>query len=362
VIQMPADLFIKRIDLASRLQAKGIAIVTNSLIRNIKGNPRNLYQKLLEYNEISVILTGTRNHLDETLEYLNEREAYYARIKALLEETDAVLLVHNYISGEIQDLIRILPENRIIIADSLELARKAAQVKAKVIIQCGVLFMAETSKLLSPGKTVLIPEMTAGCSLADRVVDLDALRAEYPGAVIISYVNTTAQFKSKIDICCTSSNAQKIVESCFDEGAPYVVFVPDQNLGRFIKDRLPQELKDRFIVYQGGYCHVHEEKIKLAALEALAAQHPSAIILAHGECNEAVTKFVLAQGERGRILSTGNMLKLARDQPEQEYIVATEIGIMSTLIRQNPNTRFYHIGDEVFCEGMKSVSLAKIVN
>jgi quinolinate synthase len=233
--------------------------------------------------------------------------------------------------------------------DSLELSRKAAQTDARVIVFCGVQFMAETAAILSPEKTVLLPDRFAGCPLADMITaeQLRQLKQKNPDALVVCYVNSSAEVKAESDYCCTSANAVEVVNS-LPANRP-VIFVPDQHLGRFVAEKT-----DRDIIIWPGYCHVHvvitEEDIRNAK-----AKYPHAIVMAHPECTEPVKKL------SDQIFSTGQMLKFTKTSNAKQFIVATEIGIIHTLKKQSPQAEFIAASDRAICPNMKKITLDKII-
>lgn len=272
-------------------------------------------------------------------------------IRRLAKEKNAVILAHYYTRGEIQEVADF-------IGDSLALARKAAETDADMIVMCGVHFMAETCKILSPEKKVLCPDVTAGCSLADscRAEDLKKYKEEHPGYQVISYVNTTAAVKALTDVVVTSGNAKKIVDT-FPADAK-LIFGPDYNLGSYINSVTGRNM----LLWNGG-CHVHE-RFSVAEIVKLKADHPQALVLAHPECKGPVLAVADVVG------STAVLLKYAVEHPEQEYIVATESGILHEMQRQCPTTKFYPVPPEVSegglgcscneCDYMKKNTLEKI--
>jgi quinolinate synthase len=266
-------------------------------------------------------------------------EELVKRIEQLKLERDAVLLVHNYQVPEVQDIADFL-------GDSLELSRKAANTEAAVIVFCGVHFMAETAKLLSPERTVLIPDADAGCPMAD-MVDPEALRAfkaRHPGVPVVAYVNTSAATKAEADICCTSANAVDIVNSL--EGDE-VIFVPDCHLGSYV-----QEHTDKKIILWEGWCPTHVRILPEHIQEARDA-HPDALVIVHGECPAAVRELA------DEVLSTGGMVRFARETTTKEIIVGTEYGMVYRLQKENPDKVFHKI-DIAVCPNMKKVTLSKV--
>ncbi|MEY3690563.1 MAG: quinolinate synthetase [Actinomycetota bacterium] len=277
-----------------------------------------------------------------------------ARVRALAEEKDAVILAHNYQVPEIQDVAHH-------VGDSLALSRIAATVPQSTIIFCGVHFMAETAKILSPDKTVIIPDERAGCSLADTITadQLRAWKAEHPGAVVVSYVNTTAAVKAETDICCTSSNAVEVVASVPADRD--ILFCPDQFLGAHV-----QRITGRRMHIWMGECHVHAG-INGAELKAMVAAEPDAELFVHPECGCATSAMWLAsQGvvpkERTRILSTGGMLEAARTTKSRKVLVATETGMLHQLHKVNPTTEFAPVNRAAVCKYMKMITPEKLEN
>ena len=274
-------------------------------------------------------------------------------IRRMCDEQQAIILAHYYTVGEIQDIADF-------VGDSLALARKAAETKAKVMVMCGVHFMAETCKLLSPEKTVLCPDLTAGCSLADscKADDLRKYKAEHPGYQVISYVNTTAAVKALTDCVVTSGNAKKVIDS-FPKDAK-LIFGPDYNLGNYINS-----VTGRHMLLWNGGCHVHE-KFSVDEIVRLKKEHPEAVVMAHLECKAPVLALADVKG------STATMLKYAQTHPEKEYIVATEAGILHEMQRTCPDKTFIPVPPEVSegslgcscneCEYMKKNTLQKIYN
>ncbi|SDP24327.1 quinolinate synthetase [Nakamurella panacisegetis] len=280
--------------------------------------------------------------------------AWTAEIHRLAEERDAVILAHNYQVPVIQDVAHH-------VGDSLALSRIAATAPQSTIIFCGVHFMAETAKILSPEKTVLIPDAAAGCSLADSltVEELRAWKAENPGAVVVSYVNTTAAVKAETDICCTSSNAVEVVDS-IPRDTP-VLFGPDQFLGAHVR-RILQ--RDNVKVW-GGECHVHAG-INGAELSAKAAAHPDADLYIHPECGCATSALYLAasgavEPDRIKILSTGEMVHAAGASRSRQVLVATEIGMIHQLKRAAPGIDFLAVNDRASCGYMKMITPDKLM-
>ncbi|GLZ42125.1 quinolinate synthase NadA [Actinokineospora sp. NBRC 105648] len=275
-------------------------------------------------------------------------------VRALAKKRDAVLLAHNYQLPEIQDIADFT-------GDSLALSRIAAQSPASTIVFCGVHFMAETAKILSPEKTVLIPDERAGCSLADSITgaQLRAWKAEHPGAVVVSYVNTTAEVKAETDICCTSSNAVDVVASIPADRE--VLFLPDQFLGAHVKRETGRENMHIW----AGECHVHAG-INGPELAERAAANPDADLFIHPECGCATSALYLAgegivASDRVKILSTGDMVTQARATKAKSVLVATEIGMLHQLRKAAPGIEFNAVNDRASCRYMKMITPAALL-
>jgi quinolinate synthase len=281
-------------------------------------------------------------------------EAWRAEVRRLADEQNAVLLAHNYQLPEIQDIAHHT-------GDSLGLSRIAATSDADTIIFCGVHFMAETAKILSPAKRVLIPDARAGCSLADSIdaEQLRAWKAEHPDAVVVSYVNTTAEVKAETDICCTSSNAVEVVRSIPADRE--VLFLPDQFLGAHVKRVTGREN----LHIWAGECHVHAG-INGAELAERAAANPGADLFVHPECGCATSALYLAgegivPSERVKILSTGDMVTQARATTSRSVLVATEIGMLHQLRRAAPEIDFQAVNERASCRYMKMITPAALL-
>jgi quinolinate synthase len=280
--------------------------------------------------------------------------AWRAEVRALADQRDAVLLAHNYQLPEIQDVADH-------VGDSLALSRIAADCAASTIVFCGVHFMAETAKILAPDKTVLIPDARAGCSLADSI-DAEQLRAwkrEHPGAVVVSYVNTSAEVKAETDICCTSANAVEVVDSIPADRT--VLFLPDQFLGAHVQ----RVTGRRNLHIWAGECHVHAG-INGAQLAAMVAAVPEAELYIHPECGCATSAVYLAgegvvRAGRVRILSTGGMLDAARTTGARQVLVATEVGMLHQLRRAAPEVDFRAVNDRASCRYMKMITPAALL-
>ncbi|HEY0931017.1 MAG TPA: quinolinate synthase NadA [Gemmatimonas sp.] len=285
-------------------------------------------------------------------------EAHYdpalaAEIRELAKSRNAVILAHNYERPEIQDVADY-------VGDSLGLSREAAKTDAEVIVFCGVHFMAETAAILSPTKTVLLPDLAAGCSLASTIdaAQLKAWKAEHPGAVVVAYVNTTAEVKAESDYCCTSGNAVEVINAIPRDKE--ILFLPDMFLGAHVR----RETKRDNIHVWMGECHVHAG-IDPEHINLTRAQHPGAEFLIHPECGcatsvvEAMSAGALDR-DNAHILSTEGMIKRPQQTEQETFIVATEIGILHRLRRENPSKRFIAANDRAQCTYMKVTTLAKV--
>jgi quinolinate synthase len=264
------------------------------------------------------------------------------KIQTLKDKRNAVILAHNYQPGEIQDLADFT-------GDSLGLSVQAAQTDAETIVFCGVRFMAETAAILSPQKTVLLPEKNAGCPMADMIdaPQLAEMKKKHPDALVVCYVNSTAEVKALSNYCCTSSNAVALVESLPPERE--IIFVPDKNLGGYVND-----VTGRNMILWPGYCSSHVV-ISAEDVKKARQQHPKALLLAHPECNPEVRAMA------DELLSTGQMLKFAAGSDIKEFIIATENGILHTLKKENPDKEFYAVTQKAICPNMKKISLEKVL-
>jgi len=262
------------------------------------------------------------------------------RIGELKRRRNAVILAHNYQVPEVQDAADF-------VGDSLELSRKAAGLEASTIVFCGVHFMAETAAVLAPGKTVLLPEIEAGCPMADMINgrELRAWKVQYPGLPVVCYVNTSAEVKAESDICCTSSNAVAVVESL---GVDRVLFVPDKNLAAYVA----RETGKTTIAWD-GYCYVHH-RFTPRDIEEARARHPQAEVWVHPECPLDVSSLA------DKVLSTGKMVLEARRTSCREVVIGTEKGILYRLSKENPSVTFYPARETALCAHMKMTTLEKV--
>jgi quinolinate synthase len=267
------------------------------------------------------------------------REHYVRRIEELRKERNAIILAHVYQTGDIQDIADFT-------GDSLELSRKAVDANSDVIVFCGVRFMAETAAILNPDKIVLLPDMDAGCELADMatVEALRKMKRQYPDAAIVSYVNSSVDIKAESDACCTSANAVDVVNSLDQH---QILFVPDRNLGSHVAERTGKD-----VIRWDGYCYVHEN-IELSTIEESKRLHPDAKLMVHPECMKS------ARDTADYIGSTAQMLVYAAKSRHKEFIVGTEDGFIHTLQKENPNKEFYPVMTS--CKGMKRIGLEKVV-
>ncbi|MGI0131518.1 MAG: quinolinate synthase NadA [Thermoplasmata archaeon] len=264
-------------------------------------------------------------------------------IDRLRRERHAVLLAHNYQVAPVQEIADF-------VGDSLYLSRKAAETDADVIVFAGVRFMAETAKILSPEKTVLLPDLAAGCSLADAITadELRAWKREHPGAVVVSYVNTSAEVKAESDYCCTSSNAVRIVEQV--PAGKEILFLPDMFLGQYV-----QQKTGRAMHIWSGDCFVHA-RMRPADVERARREHPGAEVIAHPECGCSTAALPVID----RILSTDGMIRYAKETRAPEVLVATEVGILPRMRRLNDATKFTALSEAAICPFMKQVDLPDI--
>ncbi len=262
-------------------------------------------------------------------------------ILELKARRNALILAHNYTRPEIQDIADF-------VGDSLELSRKAAECHAPVIVFCGVRFMAETAKLLSPESTVLHPNPLSGCPMADMASpeEIRKYRTEHPDTMVVAYVNTTAATKTEVDICCTSGNAEKLVAS-LPQDKP-LLFLPDANLGANIAAKLGRQIE-----LWPGFCPTHNKILPEHITEA-RRRHPNALVLVHPECLPAVVALA------DQALSTGGMLRFVHDSPHDEFIIGTECGILHRMRKENPGKLFHPLEPAVLCPNMKRITLEDV--
>ncbi len=265
-----------------------------------------------------------------------------AEIQIWKEKRRAVILAHNYVEPEVQDAADF-------VGDSLELSVRAAETRSPVIVFCGVSFMAETAKILSPGSAVLHPVRSAGCPMADmaEASEVAAWRREHPGAAVVAYVNTTAAVKAEADVCCTSGNAAQVVRSIPPDRR--ILFLPDQNLGANISEAVGRKMD-----LWPGFCPTHN-RIMPDTIMANRRAHPGAVLLAHPECLPAVVKLA------DYALSTGGMLRKVRESAARSFLIATEHGIIHRMRRENPGKEFIALEPAVHCPNMKKITLESVL-
>ncbi|RJQ32699.1 MAG: quinolinate synthase NadA [Actinobacteria bacterium] len=271
--------------------------------------------------------------------FLSDQELV-SKIKDLASKKDAVILAHNYQRPEIQDIADY-------VGDSLGLSRQAASTDADIIIFCGVHFMAETAYILSPQKTVILPEIEAGCPMADMATaeQLKLKKNQHQEATVVTYVNSSAAVKAESDICCTSSNAVKVVESLNSDD---ILFVPDKNLGAYVAKQTGKN-----VILWDGFCPTHHH-IRAGQILALIKEHPQAVFMAHPECTEEVLALA------NHIDSTSGMFSWAKQSDANEIIVGSEMGMLHRLQIENPNKIFYPASNQTICPNMKLITLDKV--
>ncbi len=264
-----------------------------------------------------------------------------SEIKGLLKERNAVLLAHNYMRDEVQEMADIT-------GDSLGLSIEAAKTSADVIVFCGVHFMAESASILSPEKTVLLPRLDAGCPMADMVTveGLLEMKSRHPGVPVVTYVNSTAAVKAHTDICCTSANAVKVVNSLPDKE---IIFVPDRNLGRFVA-----KSSSKTFHFWDGFCPTHE-RLRAEEVVKLKSEHPDALFMCHPECAPEVTALA------DHACSTSGMYSYVKNSPAKKFIIGTEAGILYRLKIENPGKEFILASPSLICPNMKLISLEDIL-
>lgn len=273
---------------------------------------------------------------------MSNREAEtIEKILSLKRKRDGIILAHNYQLGEVQDIADF-------VGDSLELSQNAAKTDANVIVFCGVHFMAETASILCPDKTVLLPDMDAGCPMANMITAerLREKKKEYPKAKVVCYINSSAEVKAESDVCCTSANAIRVIESL---AAEEVLFVPDQYLGHYVSTKT-----DKKMILWPGYCPTHV-RIQPEHITNLRQEYPQAKVVVHPECKPEV--IALAD----EVLSTGGMIRFAKRQEVEEMIVGTEIGMIHRLRKENPGKRFIPVSEQAVCPNMKLITLEKVL-
>lgn len=264
-------------------------------------------------------------------------------ILRLKKARNAIILAHNYQVPEVQDIADV-------VGDSYSLSQHAANTSSDVIVFCGVHFMAESAKILSPDKTVLLPAKNAGCPMADMVTapKLREMKAKYPDAAVVCYVNSSAEVKAESDICCTSSNALKVVQSLKNR---QIIFVPDENLGSYVASKV----KDKEVILWKGFCITHK-RVKVEEVQKIRQLYPDAKILMHPECEPEVQKLADFLG------STSEIIKYAGEIPEKNIIIGTEEGVLHILRKQNPDKNFYLLSTGLICTNMKKTRLEDVHN
>lgn len=270
-----------------------------------------------------------------------EQKQLIDEIMRLKKERDAIILAHNYQVPEVQEIADI-------VGDSFALSKLAANTDHKVIVFCGVHFMAESAKILSPEKTVLLPARDAGCPMAEMVTadKLREMKAKYPEAAVVCYVNSSAEVKAEADICCTSSNAVKVVESVKNK---QIIFAPDQNLGSYIA----QKVKDKELILWKGFCITHK-RVRADEVKQIKELHPNAKLLVHPECEPEVQALADFLG------STSEIIKHAKEIPQKDIIIGTEEGVMHILKKENPDKNFYLLSPGLICANMKKTRLQDV--
>lgn len=268
-------------------------------------------------------------------------EEIKGEIRALLQKRNGILLAHNYMRDEVQEIADIT-------GDSLALSIEAARTSAEVIVFCGVHFMAESASILAPDKTVLLPRLDAGCPMADMVTveGLLELKAGHPGVPVVTYVNSSAAVKAESDICCTSANAQQVVASL---PGNELIFVPDRNLGQYVA-----RFSDKTFHFWNGYCPTHE-RLKAEEVARLKSEHPDALFVCHPECNPAVVALA------DHVCSTTGMYGFCKESSAVKFIIGTEAGILYRLKRENPGKEFILASPALICPNMKLTSLEDIL-
>lgn len=263
------------------------------------------------------------------------------RISELKLKRNAVILAHNYQLGEVQDIADF-------VGDSLELSQNAARTKADVIVFCGVHFMAETASILSPDKTVLLPDLAAGCPMANMINadDMRQLKDEHPDGMAVCYINTSAEVKAECHFCCTSANAVRVVQAI---DAREIIFVPDQYLGAYVSQQTGRDM-----ILWPGYCPTHA-RIRAADIRRLRNTYPAADILVHPECRPEVIELA------DHVLSTGGMIRHAKATHNSQMIIGTEIGIIHRLRKENPGKTFIPVSEQAVCPRMKLITLESIL-
>lgn len=270
-------------------------------------------------------------------------EQMASEIERLKKEKNAVIMAHYYVDDDVQDIADY-------IGDSFFLSRKATEIDADIIVLCGVRFMGESAKVLNPGKKVLLPEIGADCPMAHMadVEHIAEIRKEYDDLAVVCYVNSTAELKAASDVCVTSANALKIVSRLPQKN---IFFIPDQNLAHYIADQLPE----KHFIFNDGFCHVHHSLTADEIREA-KEEHPSALLCVHPECKPEVTALADYIG------STSGIISYVGESDAKEFLIATEVGVMYELKKNNPDKTFYAITPQQVCPNMKKITMEKLLN
>lgn len=265
------------------------------------------------------------------------------KIQQLKKDKNAVILAHYYVDGKVQAIADF-------VGDSYYLAKVAKKVEQQTIVFCGVSFMGESAKILNPEKQVLLPDLTADCEMAHMVKEgkIEQMRAQYQDLAVVCYINSTAELKTKSDVCVTSSNAVKIVKALPNKN---IFFIPDENLGRFVKEQVPE----KNVILNDGFCPKHKVITAKQVLDAKNA-HPNALVLTHPECVKEVLDI------SDYIGSTSGIIDYAKQSDKNEFIICTEVGVLYQLQNDNPNKKFYFVDPCPVCSDMKKITLEKIVN
>ena len=273
---------------------------------------------------------------------VDEKNTLKDKILRLKKEKNAIILAHNYQIDDIQDIADFL-------GDSLELAKKSMSLEEETIVFCGVRFMAETAKILSPQKKVLLPVLDAGCPLADMISpdELITLKKNNPDAMVVSYVNTSAEIKALSDVCCTSANAIEVVKNV---PSKRIIFTPDKNLGWWVKKNVPEK---EIIIWQ-GFCLVHE-RFRREEVEDVKKLHPDAEVIVHPECQADILEMA------DFVASTSGMLKRVKQSKAKKFIIGTEAGMIYRLKKENPDKTFYSLGSAKMCVNMKKITLKNLL-
>jgi quinolinate synthase len=269
------------------------------------------------------------------------KNAVITQILELKKQRNAVIVAHNYQIDDVQEIADT-------VGDSFALAKYCAASPHDVIVFCGVRFMAESAKILSPQKTVLLPEINAECPMADMVTpgDVKKMKAKYPGAAVVCYINTSAEVKAECDICCTSSNAVKVIESLPEEE---IIFVPDKNLGDYIAKKVPRK---KMILWE-GYCITHE-RVSVEDVTKVKEAHPDSLVLVHPECRPEVVQMADFVG------STKQIIEFASASKENKFVIGTEMGVLVRLKKDNPDKTFYLLSQGLICPNMKKTRLESV--